>query len=362
MRKQSILALLTLGAAATTGPAFGDDLYGPLRERDLSPFGFVRLDMHPSHAVAIEPGTWAFESTIGYQNTWALSPNVEHYLHSIEPLGRHQLTQADVQAIQNLPGENYLVDTELGLYELTAHYKISTRWSLYLIGGAVSYQGGFLDGAIEKFHSTLGFSDFGRPAVRRNDVNVVFDLKGVQATYLGLPTRGGLLDPVVGLRYTGITLPGSWRLVLESAVKPSFQGEKLLRSTGRTDYGLQAALQWVGNRQAVYINTSAVYFAGQPKPFEQDSQVIPTLVVGYELSLTAHTNVNVQGYISPSVYKREQTDLDELRGEKYQISIGVRHRREHFLYSFGFTENLQNINNTPDIGLQFGVAYLPSPH
>jgi hypothetical protein len=29
------------------------------------------------------------------------------------------------------------------------------------------------------------------------------------------------------------------------------------------------------------------------------------------------------------------------------------------IFTFGFTENVQNINNTPDIGLQLGVAYVP---
>jgi hypothetical protein len=29
------------------------------------------------------------------------------------------------------------------------------------------------------------------------------------------------------------------------------------------------------------------------------------------------------------------------------------------IFTFGFTENVQNINNTPDIGLQFGFAYVP---
>jgi hypothetical protein len=41
------------------------------------------------------------------------------------------------------------------------------------------------------------------------------------------------------------------------------------------------------------------------------------------------------------------------------VSIGLRHRHEHFIYSFGITENLQNINNTPDIGIQIGFAYAP---
>jgi hypothetical protein len=37
----------------------------------------------------------------------------------------------------------------------------------------------------------------------------------------------------------------------------------------------------------------------------------------------------------------------------------VRHRRENVVYSFGITENLQNLNNTPDIGFQLGFAYVP---
>ena len=86
---------------------------------------------------------------------------------------------------------------------------------------------------------------------------------------------------------------------------------------------------------------------------------MPTLIFGYERSLTDNTNLNLQAYISPSVYSHRQTDLDELLGEKYQLSIGVRHRIENLLFTFGITENLQNVNNTPDIGFQFGFAYIP---
>jgi hypothetical protein len=30
------------------------------------------------------------------------------------------------------------------------------------------------------------------------------------------------------------------------------------------------------------------------------------------------------------------------------------------IFTFGFTGNVQNINNTPDIGLQLGFAYVPA--
>jgi hypothetical protein len=122
---------------------------------------------------------------------------------------------------------------------------------------------------------------------------------------------------------------------------------------------VQAALQRPGIRHAFYVNTAAVYYAGVSEPAPQDSQLIPTLIVGYEFRWTARTNLNIQAYASKSVYTHRQTDLDELLGNKYQYSIGLRHRRENWLISFGLNENVQNINNTPDVGLQLGLAWIP---
>src|SRR5262245_61231019 len=90
--------------------AYAEDsaqFYGLLRSRDLSPFGFLRLDMRPAHAVTIEPGSWAVETELAYQNTWALSPEVEQYLKDLEPSGRRKIGPAEVAAIEALPGENY---------------------------------------------------------------------------------------------------------------------------------------------------------------------------------------------------------------------------------------------------------------
>ncbi|HEY0685144.1 MAG TPA: DUF3187 family protein [Steroidobacter sp.] len=355
--------LLTLAGLACGMPAAHaeDDgqLYGLLRSRDLTPFGFLRLDMRPAHAVSIEPGAFAIETEVAYQNTWALSPNVEEYLTNLESRGRRDLGAAELQAIRDLPGENYLIDLELALLDVTFHYKISNVWTAYLIASGVSYQGGFLDSTIEGFHDSFGFSSFGRPAVTRNQVNLIYDLKSSQYASLGNPTDGGLLDPTIGVRYTGWTLPGKWHLATEVAVKVPVAGRRELLSTGRTDYGMQVSLQRKGQHHAFYVDAAAVYYDGASQVSEQDAQLIPTLIVGYERMLTSRTNVNLQGYISKSVYSHDETDLEELLGEKYQLSLGVRHRRNNVLVTFGITENLQNINNTPDIGFQLGVAWVP---
>jgi hypothetical protein len=352
-------SMILMSTCAFAPAAHADQLWGMLRARDLTPFGFLRLDMRPAYAVSIEPGSWALETELGYQNTWALSPEVEKWLVSREAQGRATLGPADVDAIRALPGENYLVDTELASLDVTLHYKFSQHWTGYAIASAVRYGGGFLDSTIEGFHDTFGFSSYGRPAVQRDDVNFIYDLKSSQTSFFGPPHDAGFTDPVLGLRYTGISISKGWQLAVEGAVKIPVQGEEELLSTGRTDYGLQASLQRLGQHHGWYISASAVYYAGSTSPIPQDKTFVPTLVIGYERTLTETTNINLQAYASKSVYSHEQTDLDELLEPKYQVSLGLRHRISHVLVSFAVTENLQNVNNTPDIGMQLGITYLP---
>jgi len=333
--------------------------YGMLRSRDLTPFGFLRLDMRPAHAVSIEKHTFAFEAELGYQNTWALSENVEKYLTSLEGSGRREIGPAEIQAIRDLPGENYLFDLESATLDMAVHYKISSQWTAYAFATAVSYQGGFLDSTIEGFHKMTGLSSFGRLAVERNGTHLIYDLKQAKGVLSKAPKSPGFLDPTFGLRYSGISLPGPWQMSVETAVKIPFGGERPLLSTGHTDYGMQVSVRRLGERNAIHMDFAGVYYAGESMPSEHESQVIPTIVIGWERQMSARTNLNLQGYASKSVYKRAQTDLDELLSDKFQMSLGVRHRFDCCVASFGITENLQNLNNTPDIGFQMGFAWVP---
>jgi hypothetical protein len=357
--RRSGLGLIAMLALAAT-PAAGADFYGMLPMRDLSPFGFLRLDMRPTHAVLPETGNWSIETEFATQNTWAMSPEVEDYLTDLEASGRRPLGETELAAIRDLPGENYLVDLETTTVDVTMNYRFSSHLSGYLITSAVSYDHGFLDGTVERFHDAFSLSSYGRPAVARNGVNLIYDLKSNSYASLGRsPTSGGVLDPTVGLRYSGIPLGRSWNLSLEAAIKVALSGERTLLSTGRSDYGMQATAQWRGARQAFYANASAVYYAGGEFLVEHETQIVPTLILGYEYALTANTNLNIQGYASPSVYSHGDTDLDELLENKYQLTAGFRHRRDQVVISFGITENVQNINNTPDIAVQFGLSWMP---
>jgi hypothetical protein len=322
----TVLALLTAAPAMADGPSF----YGLLRARDLTPFGYLRLDMKPGYIGSLEPGTWGVDSEIAYQNTWATSPEVERYLNHLP--GRHTLNADDVQAIRDLPGENYLVDLELTQYDVTV---------------------------IEGFHELIDAPRFGRRAAARNDVNLIFDLKSSQFTELEARGYSGMLDPVIGARYQIASGTGRWKASLESAIKIPLASRENNLSTGRSDVGVQASVQRYWHKQALYVSASAVYYAGADQFVPEPAQIIPTLVVGYERRITQHTNLVMQTYLSRSVYKEEQTTLNELRGTKYQISGGFHHRRGPHLFSFAITENIQNINNTPDVGVQLGYSLNP---
>lgn len=79
MRRTWICCLVALGFAAPVANAADadeSDFFGLLRARDLTPFGFLRLDMRPTHARIAPDGGWGLELELGYQNTWALSPEV----------------------------------------------------------------------------------------------------------------------------------------------------------------------------------------------------------------------------------------------------------------------------------------------
>jgi len=353
-----VLLSLVVHVAGAAG-ADETDFFGLLRARDITPFGFLRLDMRPTHALNIPSGDWGFEMEAAYQNTWALSPEVESWLGTLQG-GRREIGPAELDAIRALPGENYLADFELGLLDISFQYKFSSQWGAYLVLSGVHYGGGFLDSSIESFHDAFGFSDFGRPAVVKNGTSYILDLKNSQVALFEAPTSGGYLDPTIGLRYSGLTLGKDWQVVLEAAAKVPVSGRRDLLSTGRTDYGLQMTLQNFGDNHAWYLAGSAVYYAGSPNFAPNDSKVIPTILVGYERRLTDNTHVILQGYASPSVYSHRDTDLDELLATKYQASLGFYHRIGAGLISFAVTENLQNLNNTPDIGFQLGFALTPA--
>ena len=324
---------------------------GLMRVRDMTPFGMNRLDMLPAHAVAATPDTFAFEFNLTYQNTWALSENVEEYLEA-RNIQRGALTPTDLQNILSLPGESYLVDGEFGLVDLTLHYRMSSHWGFYATIPYYFFDGGTLDSTIESFHNNVGFGNAGRDFVPRNRFQAVVNLEGAQVLLNEEPSSD-LGDPVLGARYSLFDRPREWNLIVETAAKLPVNDEQLLVATGEADYGLQVSYQRFFERNALYLTLAGVYF-GSFNPAIADDAIIPTVIGGWETRLSQHTNLILQLYWSESV--ATETDLDELSADKLQATLGVQWLFQGAVLRFGITENLANFNNTPDVGVTLSFA------
>jgi hypothetical protein len=329
---------------------------GLLRVRDLTPFGILRLDFLPAHAVTATPGTWALEVNLSYQNTYVLSDNVAEYLQERDGGRRVTMTQEDVDAILAMDEEAYLVDLEMGLFDLTAHYRFSSHWGGYLTIPVLVFQDGYLDSTIEGFHEEFGFDTAHRDLAVRNRFQVVVASEAARMAILETPSDG-IGDPVLGARYSLFAEPDGWNMILEAAVKVGWSDSRPFLSSGKSDGGLQISFQKFFDRQAFYLTGNAVYFSGSDSAATPDlEQVIPTIVLGWERRLTRHTNAILQLYASPSVIREEDSTLDELTADKYLVSLGFQSRRGPWFYRFALTENLQNFSNTPDVGLTFSLA------
>ena len=360
MNKQWI-AVIVLGVASLVCamPAGAEEASwhhpGLLRARDLTPFGLFRLDMLPAHTVDARHHSWALEVQSAYQNTFVLSDNVRDYLET-RGTGRIPLRAQDAEAILALPEDAYYVDGEVGLIDLVIHKRMNTWWTAYLQVPYIGYGKGALDSTIESFHDGIGFSQQGRDLVARNQFQLVYRVGDARFAQLDR-SEGGFADPVIGVRYSFPEPRFGWDVVFEAAAKIAVDGERLFLSTGENDYGTQLTLQRRWGRHALYLAGSAVYYAAGPETPGDESQIIPTLIVGYGFGITRTTTAILQAYASESTVQNAQ--VEELTENKYQLSIGLQQRTKHVLWSFAVTENISNFGNTPDIGVQLGIAYLP---
>jgi hypothetical protein len=332
---------------------------GLLRARDLTPFGLLRLDMLPAYTADAAVDEWTFEAKYAYQNTFVLSDNARDYLEA-RGIGRRPLRPQDAEAILALPGDAYLVDGEVGYADLIVQRRTSEYWSVYLTIPYIQYGEGALDSTIESFHDAIGFSQQGRDLVARNRFAIIYGVGDVNFAQLDREVRGGFGDPVIGVRYSLPQPRFGWDIVAEAAAKIAVDGERFLLSTGEHDLGAQITLQRrLGStgRHALYLSGSAVYYAGGPEIPGDETEIIPTLVAGYSFGLNQRTSVILQGYASRSVV--QHSSVEELTEDKYQLSLGLQSRGKSVLWSVAVTENISNFDNTPDVGVQLGLAYMP---
>ena len=313
--------------------------------RDLSVFNLLRLDMPAADSTPAPREGWVIDTQLGYQNTWSMSPNVQDYFETAHV--RRQLSAADIAEIRALPYEKFLVDLEMGVVDVAVRRKLDARWSAYGIVSAVTYSGGFMDAAIERFHSALGFREYVRGAVPRNHVTVIADVKGTDYVLQSAPS-GGLLDPVLGVRYDAGTF------ALDAAVKVPVAGKRAFLSNGNADVGVQATVRRALGSHSGYASLAGVFTKGGGILETRGHYFVPTAAAGYEYAFGQGTSLLLQGNVSRYALDSGDTDIGGLRQPKVQATAGLRHRAGHSVFTFAVSEGFGAYNGLPDLGLQLG--------
>ena len=313
--------------------------------RDLSVFNVLRLEMPDAHSSPAPRDTWSVDVQLGYQNTWSMSPNIQDYF---ETRGvRRRLSAADIADISALPFEKFLVDLEMGVADVTLHRRLGPNWSVYGILSAVTYNGGFLDAPVERFHSALGFREYVRTAVPRNSFTVIAELKDTHYVLQDAPT-GGLLDPTLGVRYT------SGRLALDGAIKVPLGGARPFLSNGHFEYGVQATAKDSWGPHTAWGSLAVVRTHGGGIVDTHGGFVVPTATAGYEYAFGERASAFVQGHVSRYALDSRDTDIGGLRQPKTQVSVGARYRTGASTFSVSFIEGFGAYNGLPDLGLNIG--------
>jgi hypothetical protein len=143
---------------------------------------------------------------LSYQNTFVLSDSVVEYYEAKSTGGRQEFTPEDAQVLLDGDEEAYLLDGELGLFDLTASYRFDRHWSDYVTIPVLFYSDGIFDEFIESFHDQFGFDTQHREV--------------------------------------------------------AFRDHDFFHSSGQSDYGVQLSYQRFFTKQAFYLTVSEVFFAG----------------------------------------------------------------------------------------------------
>jgi len=356
-RTLGILVLLTTAAGAQEIEHVGDHPTGvPLRTRDFTVPAFQLLGFAPAPAASLGRGTWGIEVHLSKVNNFQVSQTVEEYLGATRSEGeRRRLDAADAAYIIGLPeGEGFYIDLETDIADVTVHYGLTDRLDVGLTANYFRYDGGILDTPVEEFHDAFGFGQQGRLSVERHRSQIVIGRDG-EAFRMTLdnPSEGGFGDPFLYLRYAIPGDLGGWRFNVAGGAKPPLASAEDALSSGEWDFGLQLTADRRWSRNALILNLATVAagdYQVRTGSVETDMPLLVTVHASWIHLLRgpSHTRLFLQLLFAEHPL-RDLVDSD-LTQLEFQLTAGVKWDSRIGTWGIGLTENLFNMDNTPDIG------------
>lgn len=363
------LLILLAGFFTLAGPAAGagdrgvlatDGIGVPLRVRDYTFPGFLVLGFAPMPSAPLGRGNYAFELHASIINDFQVSNSVEEYLAASRAPGqRRSLDERDVEAILALPeGESFYIDGEYEFADVAFFYGITDHLDLGIMAAGLRYSSGRLDRSIFDFHGRFGYGQQGRNFVADHRFQIVFGADELPPVVtLDGAGEGGAADPSLFLRYAFPARSNGWQYGFVLGVKAPLADVEFFRSTGSWDYGLQLVADRRFERNAFIVNLSAV----KAGIFEQNG-FEPPLLTALHLSYLhqfrrlPRLRLTLQALVAEHPF-RELVDSD-LTALETQLTLGFKLNTRLGVFGLGLTENILNMDNTPDIGLHFSWGLL----
>lgn len=362
---RTLLTLASLISGISTGlPAWAEgrladeEVGAPFRIRDFTFPGFLVLGFAPMPAAPLGRGNWAIELHGSVVNDFQVSDAVEEYL-AARPGPRRGLDATDAAAILALPeGDAFYIDGEFNFFDFALYYGLTERLDFGLALYSIGYTGGSLDESIFDFHDRFGYGQQGRNYVSDDRFQVVFGADELDPVVsLERPAAGGWSDPSLYLRYGFPLRSNGWRYGLVFGLKPPLADDTDFLSTGSWDFGaeLTAEKRW---RQNAFIFNIAMVAPGTFRRSRFEPPLLPSIHLSFihRLRRLPNTRVMIQALLAEHPF-RELVDSDLTRLET-QLTVAIKWNTPMGVFGLGLTENLLNMDNTPDIGLHFSWGLL----
>lgn len=342
--------------------SMNDFSYGlPMTVTNFTMPGFLILSAVPHSTWPAGKGRFISMMQFSSVNYFQVSQEVEDYLQATRGEYPRSLDEDDVDYIINLPeGKGFYIDGELLFANAFFVYGLTDSVDLAMRLSFVDYSGGSLDDVIFGFHDAFGLGQQGRPYVSDNKFQYAIGGDGQLFTSsLGRAPKGGMLDPQLFLRY-GLRMPESpWSASLALGVKPPLHTSSTnLIGTDRWDFGVLIGLERRWTRDVFVLNAALVY---PGKIVAEDSgdasfnrPLMPSINLSWIHRLKHWKNAEVFAQAMYAehplrdLFDSEFTDLD------FQLTGGLKWHTRYGVFAFGMTENLFNMDNTPDIGFHVG--------
>ncbi|HHG90823.1 MAG TPA: DUF3187 family protein [Devosia sp.] len=353
------LAAVQILLAVFSPPTSAKSL-GPVAVRNQLPFNQLILELTPAEAETVARDTLDVEFSLGWSNTFIMSPKIGNWIEYNRDQGRSKLSLAEINQILVSSGRKdlYFFDGEVARWGLRLSYGLTDTLQLTLDTSIHSRNGGFADPLIESFHHSLNLGNADREFFPQNDF-LVFLHSGEQQFYRdNRPAAFAPGDTTLELKLKSRSRWRGWTGAVAASIKAPTGNVNDFGGSGNWDGQIAGyASHPAGRDGTVHLNLSYTRLGGI------DNLPIPTgdhiwsALAAYE-AWSHHHKLNwvFQGAYSTSLF--DGASSSDLSDATLLFTAGLRIPVDHRdLLSFALIENIGQFDNSTDIALHLSYRH-----